>query len=152
MTKKVEVAIIGAGSAGLFALSQVKRKTDNYVLINGGELGTTCARVGCMPSKVLIQVADDFHRKALFEREGINGAEALSVDVAESMEHVQDLRDVFVDKTLGVTDEMGEELIEGYARFKSINTLEVNGEAGRRSVTRSLPRMIFSSLKIYQNQ
>lgn len=128
MTKNVDVAIIGAGSAGLFALSQVKKKTKNYVLINGGELGTTCARIGCMPSKVLIQVAEDFHRKSIFEREGIDGAEELSMDIEAAMEHVQDLRDVFVDKTLGATDNMGDELIDGYARFKSIDTLEVNGE------------------------
>lgn len=51
MPRDVDVAIIGAGSAGLFALSQVRKQTDNYVLINGGELGTTCARVGCMPSR-----------------------------------------------------------------------------------------------------
>ncbi len=127
--REVDVAILGAGSAGLFAMSQVKRETDNYVLINGGELGTTCARVGCMPSKVLIQVAEDFHRKSLFEREGIDGAEELSVDVPASMEHVQDLRDVFVDRTLGVTDDMDEaHLIDGYAKFVSNDTLEVNGE------------------------
>jgi len=120
---------LGAGSAGLFVLSQVKRETDNYVLINGGELGTTCARVGCMPSKVLIQVAEDFHRKSIFDREGIDGAEELSVDVPASMEHVQDLRDVFVDKTLSVTDEMDEtHLIDGYAKFVANDTIEVNGE------------------------
>ncbi len=129
MTREVDVVILGAGSAGLFAMSQVKRETDNYVLINGGELGTTCARVGCMPSKVLIQVAEDFHRKSIFDREGIDGGEALSVDVPASMEHVQDLRDVFVDKTLGVTDEMDEShLIDGYAKFVSNDTVEVNGE------------------------
>ncbi len=129
MTREVDVAILGAGSAGLFALSQVKKQTDNYVLINGGELGTTCARVGCMPSKVLIQVAEDFHRKSIFEREGIDGAEELSLDVPASMEHVQDLRDVFVDKTLGVTDGMDDaHLIDGYARFISNDTVEVNGE------------------------
>ena len=129
MTREVDVAILGAGSAGLFALSQVKRETDNYVLINGGELGTTCARVGCMPSKVLIQVADDFHRKSLFEREGIDGADELSVDVPAIMEHVQDLRDVFVDRTLGVTDGMdATHLIDGYAKFISNDTIEVNGE------------------------
>lgn len=127
--REVDVAILGAGSAGLFALSQVKRATDNYVLINGGELGTTCARVGCMPSKVLIQVAEDFHRKSIFEREGIDGGEELSVDVPASMEHVQDLRDVFVDKTLGVTDDMDEDhLIDGYAKFIANDTVEVNGE------------------------
>lgn len=128
MTREVDVAIIGAGSAGLFAMSQVRRKTDNFVLIDGGELGTTCARVGCMPSKVFIQVAEDFHRRKIFEREGIEGGDGLSVDRAEAMEHVQDLRDVFVDKTLGVTDGLGDELIEAYARFKSIDTLEVDGE------------------------
>ena len=129
MTREVDVAIIGAGSAGLFALSQVKRKTDNYVLVDGGELGTTCARVGCMPSKVLIQVAEDFHRKSIFDREGIDGAEALSVDVPAVMEHVQDLRDTFVDRTLGVTDGLDEKhLIDGYAMFISNDTIEVNGE------------------------
>ena len=129
MTREVDVAILGAGSAGLFVLSQVKRETDNYVLINGGELGTTCARVGCMPSKVLIQVAEDFHRKSIFDREGIDGGEELSVDVPARMEHVQDLRDVFVDKTLSVTDEMDEDhLIDGYAKFIANDTVEVNGE------------------------
>ena len=129
MIREVDVVILGAGSAGLFALSQVKRETDNYVLINGGELGTTCARVGCMPSKVLIQVAEDFHRKSIFEREGIDGAEELSIDVPASMEHVQDLRDVFVDKTLGVTDGLDDDhLIDGYAKFVSNDTVEVNGE------------------------
>ncbi len=129
MIREVEVAILGAGSAGLFALSQVKRQMDNYVLINGGELGTTCARVGCMPSKVLIQVAEDFHRKSLFEREGIDGGEELSMDIPAGMEHVQDLRDVFVDKTLGVTDALDEaHLIDGYAKFISTDTVEVNGE------------------------
>ncbi len=129
MKREVDVVILGAGSAGLFAMSQVKNKTDSYVLINGGELGTTCARVGCMPSKVLIQVAEDFHRKSIFEREGIEGAETISVDLAASMEHVQDLRDVFVDRTLGVTDDMdAAHLIDGYAKFISNDTVEVNGE------------------------
>ncbi len=129
MSRQVDVAIIGAGSAGLFALSQVRRQTDNYVLIEGGELGTTCARVGCMPSKVMIQVADDYHHRKLFEREGIDGADALEPDRPAIMEHVQDLRDVFVDQTLGTTDRMGpEHLLEGYARFVDATTLEVNGE------------------------
>ena len=110
-------------------MSQVRRQTENYVLINGGELGTTCARVGCMPSKVMIQAADDFHRRNIFEREGIEGGDNLEVDIAEVMEHVQDLRDVFVDKTLGVTDDMDEDhLIDGYAKFISIDTIEVNGQ------------------------
>ncbi len=129
MPREVDVAIIGAGSAGLFALSQVRKQTDNYVLIDGGELGTTCARVGCMPSKALIQVAEDFHRRKIFEREGIEGAESLKIDVPEAMEHVQDLRDTFLDRTLGATDNLDEaHLLESYAKFISDDTLEVDGE------------------------
>jgi dihydrolipoamide dehydrogenase len=126
MEQTVDVAIIGAGSAGLYALGQVRRKTDSYVLIDGGELGTTCARVGCMPSKALIQVAEDFHRRKLFDREGIEGGEALSVSAVDVMQHVQGLRDIFVDKVLSSsTDDMGDEFIEGYARFLEPGLLAV---------------------------
>lgn len=124
--REVEVAILGAGSAGLYCLSQVKRYTSDYVLIDGGELGTTCARVGCMPSKVLIQVAEDFHRRTLFAREGIEGEESLSVNVADAMEYIQDLRDTFVDMTLSHSIDTLEEdqLIESNARFIDQHTLE----------------------------
>lgn len=128
MTREVDVAIIGAGSAGLYAMSQVKRYTDNFVLIDGGELGTTCARVGCMPSKVLIQIADDFHRRTIFDREGIEGEENLSINIADALEHVQDLRDTFVDRTLSHSIDLlpEDKLIESYAHFVDANTLETD--------------------------
>lgn len=126
MEKHVDVAIIGAGSAGLFALSKVRRATDRYALIDGGELGTTCARVGCMPSKVAIQVGEDFHRRGIFDRMGIEDGDELSLNGEDAMEHVRDLRDVFVDQVLSSsTDEMGEEFIEGHARFVSPTELRV---------------------------
>lgn len=130
MSNHVDVAIIGAGSAGLSAAHQVRKKTDNYILVDGGELGTTCARVGCMPSKVLIQIAEDFQRRNLLEREGINNADELSVDYESAMEHVQDLRDAFVDMVFGSMEPMEEagKLIESYAHFTSDNTLDIDGE------------------------
>lgn len=132
MERNVDVAIIGAGSAGLYALGQVRKRTDSWVLINGGELGTTCARVGCMPSKAAIQVAEDFHRRKVFDRHGIEGMESLSMDVSDAMEHVRDLRDIFVDRVLeGSTDMMGEEFMEGYARFVEPDLLDVDGERVR---------------------
>ena len=51
--------IIGAGTAGLNAVSQVRKAGKSFLLINGGHWGTTCARVGCMPSKALIQVLEE---------------------------------------------------------------------------------------------
>ncbi len=126
--RTVDVAIIGAGTAGLAAMSQVRRATENFVLINGGELGTTCARVGCMPSKAIIQVAEDFHRRHTFDRVGIGGEDKLTLDIPEAMEHTRDLRDIFVDRVLaGTTDNLGDQFIDGYARFVEPDVLEVAG-------------------------
>ena len=52
-----DVAIIGAGSAGLNARREVERAGKRWLLIEAGAYGTTCARVGCMPSKLLIAAA-----------------------------------------------------------------------------------------------
>ena len=130
MSREVDVAILGSGSAGLSALGQVKKSGKSYVMINGGEFGTTCARVGCMPSKALIQIAEDFHRRSVFSRHAIAGGDALTLDNEEAMEHVRDLRDTFVKRvTSNSTDTMSEQvLIHGYARFVDPHTLEVNGE------------------------
>ncbi len=129
MERKVDVAIIGAGSAGLTATSTVRRYTDSFVLIDGGELGTTCARVGCMPSKAAIQVAEDMHRRGVFGREGIDGGDGLAVDIPAAMEHVRDLRDVFVDQVLAHSiDNMEDEFIGANARFLEPTLLQVGDD------------------------
>ncbi|MFL6716876.1 MAG: FAD-dependent oxidoreductase, partial [Burkholderiaceae bacterium] len=51
---QVDVAIIGAGTAGANALKEIKHAGKSFVLIDHGPLGTTCARVGCMPSKAAL--------------------------------------------------------------------------------------------------
>jgi dihydrolipoamide dehydrogenase len=132
MEKFVDVAIIGGGTSGLNALSQVRKTNKSFVLVNGGYLGTTCARVGCMPSKALIQIAEDFHRRQVFNRQGIQGNDALSFNQEVALEHVRDLRDIFVDRVLGnSTDELEHELIEGYAQFLEPNILKVNSQIVR---------------------
>lgn len=125
----VDVAIIGAGSAGIAARSEVARVTENYVVIDDGELGTTCARVGCMPSKALIQVANDFHRRTLLAQMGIGGADLLSVDRGKVMTHVRRLRDAFVGAVLEDMRAWREHLVEGRARFVAADTLAVGEDA-----------------------
>ena len=128
--RNVDVAIIGSGTAGLNAMGQVRRAGKSFVLINGGEPGTTCARVGCMPSKVMIQVAEDYHRRTHLGKYGVDGHQAMTLDVAEAMEHVQDLRDTFVDRVLGnSTDNLPENLfIQDYAKFVEPTLVEVAGQ------------------------
>src|SRR5271154_3253170 len=54
----VDVAIVGAGIAAYHAASATRARV---VLIEHGPRGTTCARVGCMPSKLLLAAADVAH-------------------------------------------------------------------------------------------
>ena len=130
-----DVAIIGAGTAGLSARREVARKTDRYVVIDDGPLGTTCARVGCMPSKVLIEVAKAFHRREIFEGVGIRGGDGLSVDGRAVMAHVRKLRDRFVGGVLRGSEEwMASKLLRGRARFLSPTELLVSGEGGEERI------------------
>jgi dihydrolipoamide dehydrogenase len=130
MKKHVNVAVIGAGHAGLNAIKEIRKRTDDWVLINGGPLGTTCARVGCMPSKVAIHLADTYKMRDRLGRYGVSGGESLELDSPAAMEHVRDLRDTFVDLVLAnTTDEMDpEHLIQGYAEFIDANRLRVGDQ------------------------
>ncbi len=126
MNHQVDVAVIGAGHAGLNAIKEIRQVTDNYVLINGGGLGTTCARIGCMPSKVAIHLAEVCASRKDLPRYGITGTEGLRLDPTIALNHVRDLRDTFVDLVLAnTTDEMGDELIEDFAQFLDARTLQV---------------------------
>ena len=51
---KVDVAVIGAGTAGITAFYALTAAGKRVALIDHGPLGTTCARVGCMPSKAVL--------------------------------------------------------------------------------------------------
>jgi dihydrolipoamide dehydrogenase len=126
MERKVKIAIIGAGTAGINAVSVVREVTDDFVLINGGPLGTTCARVGCMPSKVMIQIADDYHRRHILATEGIAHGGDLTIDVSSSLARVRALRDRFVGGIIeDVIKPLGDRFIEGYAEFIEPTLLQV---------------------------
>ena len=127
MNDRYDVVIVGAGSAGLAALREVRKRTPNFLLVNDGAWGTTCARVGCMPSKVLIEAANAYHRRHAFEEFGIRGAGSLSVDLPAVLRRVRRLRDGFVKGTLQATDNLGERAVAGRARLLGPGRLEVNG-------------------------
>jgi len=131
----LDVVIIGAGTAGLAALREIRKRSERFVLIDDGNWGTTCARVGCMPSKALIEAADAFHRRHAFDAFGIRGADALRVDVPAVLARVRALRDRFVAGVREVSDALGERAITGRARIVGPDCVEVNG---RRLRTRRI--------------
>lgn len=128
MNETLDVAIIGAGTAGLAALREVRKRTQRFVIINDGSWGTVCARVGCMPSKALIEAANAFHHRSTFTEFGIQGADFLTADMPAVLRRVRRLRDDFVASTVKTTEDLGRHAISGRARLLAPGRLEVNGQ------------------------
>ena len=127
MSQPLDTLIIGAGTAGLAALREVRKRTDRYLIVNEGPWGTTCARVGCMPSKALIEAANAFHRRHAFEAFGLRGAQGLTADIAAVLQRVRALRDQFVAGALQATDTLGAARMAGRATVLGPNAVDIDG-------------------------
>lgn len=125
-TREVDIAIIGSGTAGLGAYREALKYTNNIALIEGGLLGTTCARVGCMPSKLLIAPAEARHRLALLPQFGIS-SDAGKVDGVAVMRRVRKERDRFVGFVTTFIDSIDpEHLVRAFAAFEDSHTLRLS--------------------------
>ena len=116
------------GSAGLGALREVRKLTESFVLINDGPWGTMCARVGCMPSKALIEAACAFHRRHDLSAFGVLGGEELTISGSAVLARVRQIRDVFVEETRETTNALGARAVSGRARLLGPNRFVVNGD------------------------
>jgi len=125
ITRQVDVAIIGAGTAGMGAYRAAREHTDSILLIEGNQYGTTCARVGCMPSKLLIAAADAAHYHRHTDMFGVASNEP-EIDGCKVMQRVRDERDRFVGFVKeSVEGFKAEHKVMGYAQFTGPNTLKV---------------------------
>src|SRR5215218_4334588 len=122
----VDVAIIGSGTAGLAAYRAARSAGARAVIIEGGPYGTTCARVGCMPSKLLIAAAEAAHAIHRAPGFGVHVDAPMRVDGREVMARVKRERDRFVGFVLESTESIPEnDRLRGYARFVHPHSLQV---------------------------
>ncbi|MBT3146352.1 dihydrolipoyl dehydrogenase [Neptunomonas phycophila] len=124
--RKVNIAVIGAGSAGLTAYRSARKYSDSVLLIDPGPLGTTCARVGCMPSKLLISAADAAWNIQHASTFGIT-ARQVHVDGVAVLERVRQMRDRFVAKVLKGMESIPElDKLDQSVRFVADHRLETS--------------------------
>ncbi|GAB3403554.1 dihydrolipoyl dehydrogenase [Massilia agilis] len=122
----VDVAVIGSGTAGLSAYRAAKAQGASTVMIESGPYGTTCARVGCMPSKLLIAASEAAHMLQAASGFGVHAGEP-RIDGRAVMERVRRERDRFVGFVLDSVEHMpAEDKLRGHARFTGPNTLVVD--------------------------
>ena len=72
MSEKFDATVIGGGPGGYVCairLSQLGLKT--ACIESRGTLGGTCLNIGCIPSKSLLNLSENFHKAKNFEKLGI---------------------------------------------------------------------------------
>lgn len=127
VTRSVAVAIIGAGTAGQNAFKQARKQTDDIVIINDGYWTTTCATVGCMPSKLLIAAAERAHHASGSQEFGVEAD--VQINGPQVMQRVRELRDFFTRHVAEQVDGWDEQQkISGRARINQSGLIEVNEE------------------------
>lgn len=138
MTEKLrcDVAVIGAGTAGLAAERAARSNGATTLLIDPNYDGTTCATVGCMPSKLLIAAAHAAHAARSTDMFGITVSD-IQIDGKAVMQRVRDERDRFARLTRESIAEIPESIrIKSRAKFVTPGVLELSD--GRLVEARSI--------------
>jgi len=130
--RTVDVAVIGAGTAGLSAYRAAVTAGATAVIVEGGTYGTTCARVGCMPSKLLIAAAEAAHHAEKAAPFGVHAT--VRVDGRGVMDRIRKERDRFVGFVVESVEQIPDaDRLRGRARFVGPGRLEIEpGDGSER--------------------
>ena len=124
-TLRTEVAVIGAGTAGMTAYRAATTGGKQTLLIESHVYGTTCARVGCMPSKLLIAAAEAAHALQAAPAFGVHPGQ-VRIDGKAVMARVRSERDRFVGFVVdSVNGYPAQDKIHGHARFLGPTQLQI---------------------------
>lgn len=118
---RYDVAIIGAGSAGLTAAFTAAGFGKKTLLIDRRNPGGECTWHGCIPSKALINEAKKVHSIKSYVPD-------FKYKTEEAMKHVHEVREaVYKHEDPNALKQAGIEFLQGVASFKDSKTLLVNG-------------------------
>ncbi len=125
---QADVVVMGGGTAGMGAFRNARLHKDNVYLIENHVYGTTCARVGCMPSKLLIAAAEARHHALHTDPFGIHlDKDSVTVNGEEVMSRVKSERDRFVGFVVSDVEEWpADKRIMGTAKFIDANTVQID--------------------------
>ena len=129
--EQFDFIIIGGGAGGFAAATKASELGATTALINSGlPIGGTCVNVGCVPSKVLLEIGNEYYLPQHPRFQAIGGKRSASFDfsaaIREKDEMVVALRESnYIKVAEGLA---GLTIIEGRGKFVSANQVEVNGQ------------------------
>jgi dihydrolipoamide dehydrogenase len=150
--KEYEIIVVGSG-CGMIIADEALAHGVRVALVDKGPVGGTCLNVGCIPSKMLIYVADRIVEIQEVPKLGVR-AEVKDVDFLAVMERmrtsVKTERD-HIRKSLQILEEL--DFYEGEGHFVGDYTIEVNGDTikGKKIILASGSRPSIPPIKGIDN-
>ena len=137
MAEKFQAVVIGGGPGGYVCairLSQLGLKT--ACIESRGSLGGTCLNVGCIPSKSLLNLSEEFHKVKSLANKGIEVG-----DVKLNLDKMMKSKDKAVTVlTKGVEFLFKKNKVtyfKGYASFKSKNEILIKDNENKETIIQS---------------
>lgn len=119
--KQADVVIIGGGAGGLTVAYTARGFGKSVLMIDRNKPGGECTWSGCIPSKALINQANDIYTAKKYGD--------IVVDTKQVMAQVRDvISTVYAAESVDVLAKDGIAFVKGTARFTGPKTLEVDGE------------------------
>ena len=130
-SKRYDLAVVGAGTAGLVSSLIAVGAGARVVLVEAERTGGDCLWTGCVPSKSLLAAAELAQRMREGERLGVGGGEP-EIDFARVMAHVDRARcKLAPHDSPERLRRAGVEVIEAAGRFRAPGELETAGRVLR---------------------
>src|SRR5215210_5091858 len=123
-----DVAVLGGGPGGYTAAIRAAQLGARTVCVEQEpELGGTCIRVGCIPTKAWVQTAHAIHQAGeVFAKFGVNVSQP-ELDFGQAVEWKDAVVKQMTGGVAGLFKANGVEWIKGRGRFTGPNTLAVEG-------------------------
>lgn len=129
-----EVLVLGGGPGGYSAAFRAADLGKKVVLVERYPvLGGVCLNVGCIPSKALLHIAQLIHELEEFKHHGLSAK--IDVDLDKIRAWKQSVSQGLNDGLGKLAKQRKITLIHGLGKFSSANSLEVETEAGKQTVT-----------------
>jgi len=129
-TLNTTLLIIGGGPGGYVAAIRAGQLGIPTVLVEGQALGGTCLNIGCIPSKALIHVAEQFHQTQLHSQQSNLGIKvsAPSLDIGQSVAWKDGIVDRLTSGVAALLKKHGVKVIHGWAKILDGKSVDVDGQ------------------------
>ena len=129
---KCHTLVIGAGPGGYVAAIRAAQLGLDTVIVERDYWGGTCLNVGCIPSKAIIHVAEEYEKVRQFAGKSALGIELKSpkLNFKKSMAWKDNIVSQLTGGVSGLLKKAGVKSLSGTARFVDGKTVEVEAADG----------------------